>query len=73
MNTYLITEKYKISYICWECEKLIEHDLEVCLTGYGDDLKLSYLSFCPTCEKYEKLSELSELEEKQGVQLYNNI
>ena len=47
MKQYQVQEEYKISYICWKCEKVTEHELEKCLIGYGDDLGLSYLSFCP--------------------------
>ena len=70
MENYLVAEKYKISYICWDCEKFIEHELELYLKGYGDDLDLSYLSFCPSCEKYERLNDLADLLVKQG---YNFI
>ena len=70
MTKYTVQEEYKISYICWKCEKVTEHELEKCLIGYGDDLGLSYLSFCPYCDKYEEFSDLSELEEKQGLQRY---
>jgi hypothetical protein len=65
-----VQEEYKISYICWKCEKVTEHIFEKCLTGYGDDLGLIYLSFCPECDKYEEFSDLSELEEKQGLERY---
>ena len=51
-------------------KNVTEHVLEKCLIGYGDDLGLSYLSFCPECDKYEEFSDLSELEEKQGLQRY---
>jgi hypothetical protein len=70
MKNYLVQEKYMLSYICWKCEKRTEHEIEKCLIGYGDDLELSYLSFCPECDKYEEFSDLSELEEKPGLQLY---
>ena len=70
MTRYEVQEEHKISYICWKCEKRTEHVLEKCLIGYGDDLGLSYLSFCPECDKYEEFSDLSELEEKQGLQRY---
>ena len=70
MKNYVVQEEHKISYICWKCEKVTEHVLEKCLIGYGDNLGLSYLSFCPECDKYEEFSDLSELEEKQGLKRY---
>lgn len=70
MKNYLVQEAHKISYLCWKCEKVTEHDLEKCLIGYGDDLDLQYLSYCPSCDKYEEFSDISELEEKPGLQRY---
>lgn len=70
MKSYLVQEKYKISYLCDTCERVTEHEFEHCLIGYGDDLDLSYLSLCPSCDKYEEFKDLNELEEKQGLQRY---
>ena len=70
MKTYTTQKEYKISYICWKCEKMTEHRFEKCLIGYGDDLNLSYLSLCVECDKYEEFDCLSELDDKQGLERY---
>jgi hypothetical protein len=71
MTRYEVQEEYKISYICWKCEKATIHELEKCLVGYPDSFELTYLSFCPECDKYEEFSDLSELEEKQGLRYFH--
>ena len=66
MKNYIVQEEYKMSYICWKCEKVTEHEVEKCLV----EKEVTYLSFCPKCDKYEEFNDLSELGQKEGLQLY---
>jgi hypothetical protein len=66
MKNYIVQEEYKMSYICWKCEKVTVHEVEKCLV----EKEVTYLSFCPKCDKYEEFNDLSELGQKEGLQLY---
>ena len=66
MKNYIVQEEYKMSYICWKCEKVTVHEVEKCLV----EKEVTYLSFCPKCDKYEEFNDLNELGEKKGLQYF---
>lgn len=66
----VVIEGTEVTYYCWKCEKNTIHEVEKTLYGYGDELDISFLSFCKECDIYEQFYDLDDINEKHGLKYF---